>query len=142
MNLDTCEFEDVKDKYVITAERMEQLVLEYVQVGNEINSEGYVVDDYLFDENYLIGDIFFTEYTLYTILWDCFICTVSYLILKDAPENRANPYIVAIPLYEFKKVQGRDNDNSEVALDNFHEAWENSLKPNIELFASETTLTN
>jgi len=142
MNLDTCEFEDVKDKYVITAERMEQLVLEYVQVGNEINSEGYVVDDYLFDENYLIGDIFFTEDTLYTILWDCFICTDSYLILKDAPENRANPYIVAIPLYEFKKVQGSDNDNSEVALDNFQEAWENSLKPNIELFDAETTLTD
>ena len=89
MNLETCEFEDVKDNYVITAERMEQLVLEYVQVGNEINPEGYVVEDYLFNENYLIGDIFFTEDTLYTILWDCRICTDSYLILKDAPENRA-----------------------------------------------------
>ena len=102
INLETCEFEDVKDKYVITAERMEQLVLEYVQVGNEINPEGYIVDDYLFTENYLINDLFFTEDTLYTILWDCRICTDSYLILKDAPENRANPYIVAIPLYEFK----------------------------------------
>ena len=54
---------------------MEQLVLEYVQVGNETNPEGYIVDDYLFTENYLIGDIFFTEDTLYTILWDCRICT-------------------------------------------------------------------
>jgi hypothetical protein len=108
MNLETCELEDVKDKYVITAEKMEKLVLEYVQVGNEINPEGNVVDDYLFTKNYLIDDLFFTKDTLYTILWDCRICTDSYLILKDAPENRANPYIVAIPLYEFKKIEGSD----------------------------------
>ena len=83
-------------------EKMEELVLKYVRVGNEIEPNGYIVEDYLFSENYLISDIFFTEDTLYTILWDCRICTDSYLILKDAPENRANPYIVAIPLYEFK----------------------------------------
>ena len=70
-----------------------------------MNPNGYIVEDYLFNEDYLIGDIFFTEDTLYTILWDRRICTDSYLILKDAPENRANPHIVAIPFYEFKKVQ-------------------------------------
>ena len=102
INLETCEFEDAKDKYVINTEKMEELVLKYVRVGNEIKPNGYIVEDYLFSENYLISDIFFTEDTLYTILWDCRICTDSYLILKDAPENRANPYIVAIPLYEFK----------------------------------------
>ena len=46
--------------------------------------------------------MFFTKDTIYTILWDCSICTDSYLLLEDAPENKANPYIVAIPLYEFK----------------------------------------
>ena len=102
INLKTCEFEDIRDKYVINAEKMEELVLKYVQVGNEVNPNGYIVEDYLFSEEYLIGDIFFTEDTLYTILWDCRICTDSYLILEDAPENRANPYIVAIPLFEFK----------------------------------------
>ena len=102
INLESCEFEDVKDKYVITSERMEELVLEYVQVGNEINPDGYVVNDYLFNDEYLIKNMFFTKDTIYTILWDCRICTDSYLLLEDAPENKANPYIVAIPLYEFK----------------------------------------
>ena len=50
----------------------------------------------------LLGDMFFTGDTIYTVLWDCRICTDTYLILEDAPENRANPYIVAIPLFEFK----------------------------------------
>ena len=81
---------------------MEELVLEYVQVGNEINPEGHLVNDYLFNDGYLIKNMFFTKDTIYTILWDCRICTDSYLLLKDAPENKANPYIVAIPLYEFK----------------------------------------
>ena len=85
-----------------TKERMEELVLEYVQVGNDVNPNGYVVEEYLFSEEYLLGNIFFTTDTLYTILWDCFICTDSYLTLKDQPLNQANPYIVAIPLYEFK----------------------------------------
>ena len=142
MNLETCEFENIEDNYVITKERMEELVLEYVQVSNEMNPDGYIVEDYLFSEDYLIGDIFFTVDTLYTILWDCRICTDSYLILKDAPENRANPYIVAIPLYEFKKVEGSDNDNREEALENFQEAWENILKPNIELYDAEVALTD
>jgi len=102
INLDTCEFENITDNYVVTKERMEELVLEYVQVGNDVNPNGYVVEEYLFSEEYLLGNIFFTTDTLYTILWDCFICTDSYLTLKDAPLNQANPYIVAIPLYEFK----------------------------------------
>ena len=102
MNFETCEFENIKDNYVITKERMEELVLKYVQVGNDMKPDGYIVEDYLFSEEYLLSDIFFTEDTLYTILWDCRICTDSYLILKDAPENRANPYVIAIPLYEFK----------------------------------------
>ena len=102
MNLVTCEFENIEDNYVITKKRIEELVLEYVQFGNDMNPDGYVVEDYLFSEHYLTSDIFFTKDTLYTILWDCRICTDSYLILKDAEENRANPYIVAIPLYEFK----------------------------------------
>ena len=62
----------------------------------------FLVSNYLFSKDYLIGDVFFTEDTLYTILWDCRICNDNYLLLKDAPENKANPYIVAIPLYEFK----------------------------------------
>jgi len=142
MNLATCEFENIEDNYVITKERMEELVLDYVQVGNEMNPDGYIVEDYLFSEDYLIGDIFFTEDTLYTVLWDCRICTESYLILKDAPENRANPYIIAIPLYEFKKFKGSDNDNREEDLENFQEAWENGLKPNIELNDAEVALTD
>ena len=103
INLETCEFEDIKDNYIITSEKMEELVLEYLKVGNEKKPDGYVVEDYLFSEDYLIGDTFFTEDTLYTILWDCRICTDSYLILEGASKNKANPYIVAIPLYEFKE---------------------------------------
>ena len=103
INLETCEFEDIKDNYIITSEKMEELVLEYLKVGNEKKPDGYVVEDYLFSEDYLIGDTFFTEDTLYTILWDCRICIDSYLILEGASKNKANPYIVAIPLYEFKE---------------------------------------
>lgn len=102
INLDTCEFENITDNYVVTKERMEELVLEYVQVGNDVNPNGYVVEEYLFNEEALLGNIFFTTDTLYTILWDCYVCSDSYLTLKDQPLNQANPYIVAIPLYEFK----------------------------------------
>jgi hypothetical protein len=102
INLDTCEFENIMDKYIITKEIMEELVLKYVQVGNELNASGNNIKGYSFSEDFLLGDMFFTGDTIYTVLWDCRICTDTYLILEDAPENRANPYIVAIPLFEFK----------------------------------------
>ena len=41
----------------------------------------------------------FTKDTFYTILWDCRLCTDNYLLISNAPENQANPYLVAIPMY-------------------------------------------
>ena len=78
---------------------MQGRVLKYAEFPSTSFPDGAEIVDYKFDEDYLFKHVLFTKDTFYTILWDCRLCTDNYLLISNAPENQANPYLVAIPMY-------------------------------------------
>ena len=98
-DLNTCKEIEMEYAWNVNPATMEGRVLKYAEFPSTSFPDGAEIVDYKFDEDYLFEHVLFTKDTFYTILWDCRLCTDNYLLVSNAPENQANPYLVAIPMY-------------------------------------------
>ena len=98
-DLNTCKEIEMEYAWNVNTATMEGRVLKYAEFPSTSFPDGAEIVDYKFDEDYLFENVLFTKDTFYTILWDCRLCTDNYLLVSNAPENQANPYLVAIPMY-------------------------------------------
>ena len=98
-DLNTCKEIEMEYAWNVNPATMEGRVLKYAEFPSTSFPDGAEIIDYKFDEDYLFEHVLFTKDTFYTILWDCRLCTDNYLLISNAPENQANPYLVAIPMY-------------------------------------------
>ena len=98
-DLSTCEQVEMEYQWDVNPATMKGRVLKYAEFPSTSFPDGAEIVDYKFDEDYLFDHVLFTKDTFYTILWDCRLCTDNYLLVSNAPENQANPYLVAIPMY-------------------------------------------
>ena len=98
-DLNTCKEIEMEYAWNVNPATMEGRVLKYAEFPSTSFPDGAEIIDYKFDEDYLFEHVLFTKDTFYTILWDCRLCTDNYLLVSNAPENQANPYLVAIPMY-------------------------------------------
>ena len=98
-DLSTCEQVEMEYAWNVNPATMKGRVLKYAAFPSTSFPDGAEIVDYKFDEDYLFEHVLFTKDTFYTILWDCRLCTDNYLLISNAPENQANPYLVAIPMY-------------------------------------------
>jgi hypothetical protein len=104
-DLNTCEEIAFLDLYKFTVEEFVEILIKYIEIQNDVNSAGNIVKNFSLSESYLFENQFFTENTLYTVLWDCKYCEDFVLEFENELPFSLGRYVVAIPINEFEKYK-------------------------------------
>lgn len=107
-DLDSCKKVSFFDYYDISISEFEEILIKYIEVGNEVNPNGNVIKKLEVTDVSALGDLFFTEDTLYTVLFDCRYCTEFTLEFENEVPFNLGQYIIAIPLSELKQFKNKN----------------------------------